>query len=197
MCNRTGIVMGVVIGILLSITTYKLLPTSTDKVVVDTVYVDREVIVPEIREVFVSSDPQPIRVDTIVKTIPTPKGDLVQPIISRTYENTYTSNDSVATVTVKDSIVNGFLKQQDVSFLVKERPIEYKEAIVTKTVTKKPSLAISLGAAVRGSQDTFDKPSVVGLVGIRNKNGLEILLGYDTNKTITIGIKKDLVTIFK
>lgn len=190
----TSFLMGVVVGVLILITTYKLLPTSVDNIVVDTVYVDREIIIPEIKEVFIHVKPKPTSVDTVLvyktDTVPTP-------IISRTYENTYTSKDSVATVVVKDSILDGELEKQEVLFEVKERPIQYKDKIITKTITKKPVLAISLGAAVRASEETLDRASVVGFVGVRGKNGLEVMVGYDTNKTFTVGIKKDILTIFK
>lgn len=208
MKNINKFFIGIAVGILLSIAVPKLLNnTNTSNISIDSTYINKKIILPEIKLDSTLNNPKPIvtyngkKLDKVEKfekikidSIKVEK--YVEAVTPRVYENTYTSKDSIATVVVTDS-VDGFLRKQNVSINVKERPIEYKEYTITKTIKERPALTLSLGAAVRANQYNLDKTAVVGLLGIKGKKGTEFIVGYDSNQYFTIGIKKDIFTLYK
>lgn len=158
--------------------------TVTKEVKSDTVYVDKIVKIPAITENIINIKPEPIKEYVKEKSKDT----------LRTYKNTYTDSTGVASVTVFDS-VSGKLLEQAVNIHVKEREIKYKEKIITNTETikKKPNFILSAGL----STTTGVKPIYGAEITLKNSTGWNLDLGYNLEKQITIGIKKDLITSYK
>lgn len=157
-------------------------PVNETKTTIDTIFVDRVIKIPEIKEVIVYKDPVPVDIQVVgVDTI-------------RKYSKTYTDSTGVAEVTVDDS-VNGRLLRQQVNIKVKEREIKYKERIVktTNTIKYKPDFVMSAGLTATSGI----RPSVGVEIGFKNHIGLNFEVGYNTNKIWTIGVKRDIFTHYK
>ena len=172
-----------------------------DKVTIDTVYVDKIIKVPEIKEVFIDSIPDP---KIIYKADPKLIKDFkeledeneklriyAEAITKRTYEKTYVSADSIVRITVKDS-VTGVLDFQSVDFNVAEREIVFREKVITKTIEKRPDFSLSMGAGIK-VPTLLDRPlSFEAVIGIKTKRGFGYQLGIDTNKEFRLTLTKDL-----
>ena len=148
----------------------------------DTVYIDRVIKIPEIKEKITYLKPK-----EIVKNI-------VGKDTLRNYKKLYKDSTGVAEVEVFDSI-NGKLLQQQVNIKVKEREVVYKDKIITNTTTikYKPSFVISAGLNTSISVN----PAVGVDLMLKNREGWNLNVGYNTNKEIMIGLKKDLITFYK
>jgi hypothetical protein len=148
----------------------------------DTLYIDKVIKIPEVREKIVYRNPVPVETKVIGK-------DTI-----RKYKHVYKDSTGVAEITVSDSIA-GRLLGQVVDIKIKEREVKYQEKVVTTTITKtlKPSFVLSMGVtAVSGLNGSYGVE-----VGIKNSKGLNLDLGYDSNKNFTVGIKKDVFTLYK
>lgn len=156
-------------------------PVNEIKTITDTLYVDKVIKIPEIKEVIVYKDPVPTDILVV-------GSDTV-----RRYRKVYTDSTGVATVTVTDSI-NGRLLGQTLDIKVKEREVKYKERVITNnTITKlKPTFVISAGLTASSGI----RPTVGAEVGFKNRSGYNLELGYNNQKEITIGIKKDIFTFY-
>jgi len=201
------ILIGVAVGILISIVIPKLFKKdNNNKTTTDSTYVDKKIIIPKIEvdstvvkpEPILVIKPKPEKVKEFkdIKEDSTKVKEYVKVITNRVYKNTYTDKDSIATIIVKDS-VEGFLREQNVVISIKERPIEYKELTVTKTIKERPVLSLSLGAAVRSNQHNLNKTALVGLIGLKFKKGSELIVGYDSNNYFIVGLKMDIFTLYK
>jgi hypothetical protein len=210
MKNYKQFLIGLAVGILLSIAIPKFFAGGDDnsKTTIDSTYVDTKVVIPTIKLDTVVTDPEPILVvetpyiQPKLEEFKKVKEDTIKEelykvaITTRVYENTYSDKDSIATITVRDS-VEGFLREQSISFNVKERPIEYKKYTITKTIKQRPVFALSIGVVVRHSNDYQANNSIAGILGLRGRRGVEFTVGYDTNRYVTVGLKKDLLTLYK
>ena len=147
----------------------------------DTLYVDRIIKIPEIREVIVNAKPVPVKIQVVGK-------DTI-----RSYVKTYRDSTGVAEITVTDS-VKGTLLNQIVGIKIKEREVRYTEKIITNnSVTKlKPSFVLSAGVKMISGLNG----SIGAEVGLKNSKGVNLELGYNSNKNFTIGIKKDIFTFY-
>ena len=188
---------------------------NNDRIIIDTLYVDRIIKVPERVEVFKDSTPEPKIVYKENKELLEQYTSLtdeneklkkyIEAITMRTYEKKYVSKDSVVTVTVKDS-VTGTLNFQSVIFKLAQQEIVFKEKIINRTIEKKPNFSLSLGVglriphALRGSGspkvDNYPLPSdpisFEGVVGVKDKKGYGYQLGIDTQGGARFTITKDL-----
>jgi hypothetical protein len=148
----------------------------------DTLVVEKMIVIPEIREVIKYRNPVPVDTQVVGK-------DTI-----RKYLRTYKDSTGVTEVTVSDSIA-GRLLGQTINIKVKEREVKYTEKVITNnSVTKlKPSFVLSAGVSmVSGVNGSYGFE-----VGLKNSKGINLELGYDSNKNFTIGIKKDIFTLYK
>jgi hypothetical protein len=147
----------------------------------DTLYVDRIIKIPEILEVIVNTKPVPVKIQVVGKDT------------LRSYVNTYKDSTGVAEITVTDS-VNGSLLNQIVGIKIKEREVRYTEKVITNnSVTKlKPYFVLSAGVKMISGLNG----SMGAEVGIKNSKGVSLELGYNSNRTFIIGIKKDIFTFY-
>ena len=175
-----------------------------DDIKIDTVYVDKEIIVPGRIDTFSIDKPIPYKVydsekEKEYKDLKT-ENERLNKYLSETkvriYNNNYISSDSLVTVKTTDS-VRGTLLNQKVKIDIKEQKIVYKEKVITKVLTKKPVFSLSTGFGVKTSYGLYDNTAFEINLGMKNKSGFEVELGYDTNKQIRVGLKKDLFTIYK
>lgn len=104
----------------------------------------------------------------------------------RKYEEVF--KDSVLTATVKAE-TKGSLEQIKFNYVLAPRKVSFYKKTVTKTVT--PKFGVFLGGKVTTSTQ-FDKASFEVNVGVQNKQGDIIELGFDTQKRASIGFKKRL-----
>lgn len=156
---------------------------TTDKIEkkTDTIYITKVIKIPEVKQIFRNKKPKLTSVSIINKDT------------LKTYLNTYKDSTGVAEVTIKDSL-KGSLISQIVDIKVKERDVEVKEKIITNTITikQKPKFSLALGM-----KTAIGINSNVGAEAtIKNSRGWNLDLGYNTNKQITIGIKKDIITLW-
>jgi hypothetical protein len=151
------------------------------KTTTDTVFVEKIKIIPKIEQVIQYRDPKPLYINVVGK-------DTI-----KNYKKVYTDSTNVAEVTIEDSI-NGTLLNQRVKINVKEREVKYKETVITNnTVTKlKPFMVLSAGLTAQSGLN----PTLGAEVGLKNKNGYNVELGYNLRKEFTVGIKKDILTIY-
>lgn len=113
-------------------------------------------------------------------------------IALKVYQNKY--QDSTVAITVIDSIEGGKLTNQDVSWTIKPREIEYHENIYYM----KPKFIISAGMQL---QNTIDSVGVsrMGLypnLGYKGKKGWTFEAGINVlnTKEFMVGVKKDIFT---
>ena len=188
---------------------------SNDKIIIDTVYVDRVIKIPERIEVFKDNSPKAkivYKQDPVLLEQYTTLSDeneklkkYIEAITIRTYEKKYMSKDSVVTIMVKDS-VTGILNSQSVVFQLAQQEVVFKEKIINKTIEKKPDFSLSFGLGVRiphffrgsGSEKVNGFPlpseplSLEGVLGMKDKKGYGYSLGVDTQGGATFTLTKDL-----
>jgi preprotein translocase subunit SecF len=194
----------VVLGLLFLTGTIEIGGSGKDGIRVDTVYTTKVITIPGIKDTFYIDRPVAVKVYdsklrkefTDLKTENERLNKYLEDTKVRLYINKYTSNDSLVSIKATDS-VRGTLLHQKIEFDIKERDIEYIEKTITKTLTHKPVFALSTGFSVKTAQENFDKSSLELNVGFRNKGGMSFVLGYDTNKNIRFGLRKDILTIYK
>lgn len=174
---------------------------NNDRVKFDTIYVTKTITVPEIREVFVDSTPDPV---VVIKADQGLVDDYlalqdenerlqkyIEAITKRFYEQTYTTEDSLVTVTVRDS-VTGTLDFQNVDFTVREQEIEYQEKTVIQTIEKYPDFILSAGAGVKAPMQPDGTFSFEAALRARTKKGWNYEVGLDTNKELRLTLTKDI-----
>ena len=175
-----------------------------DGVRVDTTYITKTITLPAIIDTFYIDKPVAVMVyDSdkeaeylALKTENERLKKYLEDTKVRIYENKYNSKDSLVSVKTIDS-VSGTLLSQKVEFNIKERDIEYTEKIINKTITKKPVFSLSTGFSIKTSNYNLNSSAIELNVGLRNRSGFEIDFGYDTAKNIRVGLKKDILTIYK
>ena len=176
-----------------------------DKVQTDTVYVDRIIKVPgqsgEFEtptpdpKIVYETDPELLQQYQDLKTKKERLEAYINAITKRVYETAYTSNDSIVTITVRDS-VTGTLDWQNVVFDIKPREVKIQEKIITNTIEKYPDFSIMAGAGVRAPL-TFNEPMVFeAALGIEDKKGWIYQVTYDTDQYVGIRLTKKLFTKF-
>lgn len=155
----------------------------TTEIVTDTIYLEKIKVIPKIEEELETIKPRPVDIQVVNK-------DTI-----RSYSRVYKDSTGVAEITVEDS-VNGILLNQKVKINVKEREIKYLEKLVTNTVTNttkvKPYMVLSAGLTATSGV----RPTIGAEVSLKNKNGYNLDFGYNNQKEFTIGLKKDLLTIY-
>jgi hypothetical protein len=204
--RMTYFIIGAVVALLINLRACEKkseLRSHDDRVVIDTVYVDKIIKVPEIKEVFINLTPEPKIIYKADPDLLKQFSDLedeneklkiyAEAITKRTYEKTYVSADSVVKIVVKDS-VTGVLDFQSIDFNISEREIIYRDKIITKTIEKKPDFSISLGAGIKVPTIFSDPVSLEAVIGIKSKKGFGYQLGIDTNKEFRLTLTKDLFT---
>lgn len=145
----------------------------------DTIYKEKVIKIPEIKEVFVNSKPK------VISVIP-PKSDKDTAV--SVYQNIYKDSSGLAQVEIIDS-VKGRLTHQNVKFHVKEQEIKYTEKTITNTVKKKPVFILSAGL----NTTIGVRPSIGAEVDLKNRT-TTLELGINNYKEVTVGLKKDIFT---
>lgn len=115
---------------------------------------------------------------------------LLAELTVKTYDSTYKFEKGKLTIT---DTVQGTLLGRSVDLEI--FPVKYKESIVNKTVYKYPKWAITGGIETGINTDfqSLFKDPYMGLnLGLRNANGVEFEVGYDTNKVLSFELSKDL-----
>jgi len=208
--NLTYFIIGFIVALLISVVACEAsdrfgVPDNNDKTETDTVYVDRIIKVPGQSGSFENPKPDP---EIVYKADPellkkyqdleTEKERLeayIHAITRRTYEKSYVSNDSIVTITVKDS-VTGTLDWQSVAFDIKPRDVKIQEKIITNTIEKYPDFSLMLGAGVRAPLSFNEPLAFEAVIGIEGKNGLTYQLSYDTQEYVGFRLTKKLFTKF-
>lgn len=176
-----------------------------DRIETDTIYVDRIIKVPGQSGEFETLEPTPkieYREDPVLlgkyKSLKTEKERLeayINAITKRVYEVSYTSQDSIVTINVKDS-VTGTLDWQNVVFEIKPREVKIEEKIITNTIEKYPDFSIMVGVGTRAPL-TFDKPMIFeAVIGVEDKKGFIYQGTYDTEGYVGFRLTKKLFTKF-
>lgn len=174
---------------------------NNDTVSLDTIYVEKIIKVPQIKEVFIDSTPE---AQIIYKADPKLLKQYIdledenqrlkkyaEAVTKSLYERTYVSADSIVKIIVKDS-VTGTLDFQSVDFNVSEREVLFKEKIVTKTIEKRPDFSLSLGAGIRIPTLLSEASSIEVVIGMKSRKGFNYQLGVDTNKAFRFMLTKDI-----
>ena len=172
-----------------------------DTVKIDTVYVDRIIKIPEIREVFKDRYPEPVIIykadPDLLKQFEELEDEneklkrYAEAITKRDYEKTYVSTDSIVKITVKNS-VTGTLDFQSVDFTVAEQEAIFREKVITKTIEKRPDFALSLGAGIKVPTILSAPLSFEAVIGVKSKKGFTYQLGVDTDKEFRFTLTKDI-----
>lgn len=100
---------------------------------------------------------------------------LTEELSTKVYKETY--KDENATIIITDT-VSGILHSQRVDYDI-------------KPIVRKPKFVLSVGMGVSLNANN---QQIYGFLGMKNSKGYELQIGMDTQKTIYIGLKKDIFT---
>lgn len=114
--------------------------------------------------------------------------ELLEATKTREYKEVF--NDSVITAEVKTK-TKGTLESIDFSYKVKPQKVSFYEKTITKRLTPKFSLLV--GGRLTTSND-FNKSSLELNIGTQFKNMDILEIGYDINKSFTLGYKFNVFT---
>lgn len=122
---------------------------------------------------------------------------LLEELQIRVYDSTYVFKQGK--LKIKDS-VQGRLLSRDWSVFLDD--IEYTENTITKTVNRYPKYAINAGLTTGLSSDfsslnTVQNPFLGATIGLRNGQGYEFNISYNTLKTLEFRLKKDIFVKYK
>ena len=100
------------------------------------------------------------------------------------YKDTIVDNDEI--LIKGEATTRGSLLDYSVDYKIKKKEFTY----VPEVVTKLPNLSVGVGVEVGVPLMQDDNFVVKANLSFMNNKGKEISVGYDTNKTIWVGIKK-------
>lgn len=102
----------------------------------------------------------------------------------REYKKKVVDNDTIEiNATVK---TRGSLLDYKIDYKIKESVFEYTPEVIKEM----PSLSVELGTEVGVSTTLQKTPILKGNIGIINRKGIGFNVGYDTEKTVWVGVKK-------
>lgn len=115
---------------------------------------------------------------------------LIQALAKKEYKET--KEDSIVKITVNSTVEDGKQTYLGIDYKVKK---SYLKTYDTKTTIKKyPKYTISAGLGISSSLSIQAQPQIQAILGLKNKKGTEIQLGFSTDKKATIIYKKDIFT---
>ena len=117
---------------------------------------------------------------------------LLEIIAKKEYAEIY--EDSIVKIQVKNTVENGKKTAETVNWTVKKSFIDYYEKKYTYKL--KPKFVLSAGLGVDSYLSEEANPQLKAVVGLKNKKGYELQLGYTTDKRASITLKKDIFKIY-
>lgn len=199
------VLMGIYISYMHNTTT---IPGSVNDDRIDSIL--RVVSIPRIEGTFILPAPEPIYIkvpqkgstntgmsDEMLKAFQELKDDnaktraYAKVIALKYYEKIY--QDSVVTITVKDSIEGGNLVYQEVDWVFKEHKVKFYENIYYM----KPKFTLSVGAQLQsGGDEIGSNPQLFFTLGVTNKKGWKYTGGINVleKNEYMIGLEKNVFT---